>query len=571
MTLLERYRAHATTLGRGEDVRRFLTGVLVTTRFHLSSRPISSANDTFARRLATSSDALLALLREDGWAALEADVEHGLAQLAPLAELPGAIDSPAGFRRIYKRWFGVMNPPWSMLAPAPALTIAEWPRPSRILVNVGPNIGIGDEIIFFEAVGRLARQFPHAELEVSSFNRTVWNLCPVPLRVVEPGDDQLAPYARAHDVARTDPTALLVFVEFASTPIYRHLERVAAIPRFVYLDTGARTARVVDQPRERIAEHVERFDGGVYGVLDRLLDKIGLPGAERRPPPVGPRRHPATVFVNTFSSKNYRELEAGWWSAALRSAAAAAGGAGSIEAMIFAGINDECRSYAREIARGCEGAPRATLFGETSVPTIEHTCRAAAAADAVLGLDTFTAHVGVIAPVPCVTIFFGSAWDPWRVRSNHVLNTHVHSQPEVAGRLVARLVGPASPAARHAARTIVELTRARAAAMAGGSTAAPAGGSGIALGDIIDTIDRVSAAIASWAAGDPTLARDFVDVPAEFAGRVRTALVRAARQDLGSAGTARMLRDGLDAWTESNLFRYARYLTDLAPAAPSEP
>lgn len=570
MTLFERYRAHARTMGRSEDVRRFLAGVLLTTRFHLSTRPISRANATFASRLAVSSDALLELLREDGWPALEPDVEHGLLELRPLAELTGAIDSPEGFRRIYKRRFGVMNPPWSMLAPAPALTIAEWPAPSRILVNVGPNIGIGDELIFFEAVGRLARRFPRAELEVSSFNRTLWNLCPDPVRVVEPGDDQLAPYARAHEVARADPSALIVFVEFASTPIYRHLERVAGIPRFVYLDTGARCARVVDQPRERIAEHVERLDGGVYGVLHRLLGKIGLPGTERAPPAIGPRRRPATIFVNTFSSKNYRELPAGWWSAALRSAAEAAGGEGSIEAVIFAGINDECRSYAHEIARGCDGALRATLLGEASVPTIAETVQAAAGSDAVLGLDTFTAHVGVIAPVPCVTIFFGSAWDPWRVRSNHVLNTHVHSQPEIAGRLVARLVGPIAPAARRAACTVVELTHAHAAAAGLSSPAGgPAAGT-MPLGDALDAIDRISAAIAAWAAEDPALARDFVDAPAELATRVRTALGRALRQDVGSAAAAKMLHDGLDTWIESNLFRYARYLASQDPAASSE-
>ncbi len=557
MTLLERYRAHAATLGRSADVRRFLISVLLTTRFHLASRPISNANQTFARRLVTSSEALLALLREPGWPALEAELEDGLAALTPLAELAGHQDTGAEFRRVYKRWFLAMNPPWSLLAPAPGLALDAWPAPDRILVQVGPNIGIGDELIFFEAVRRLARRYPRAELEVSSYSRTLWNLCPVPVRCLDPGDDQLEPYARAHELARRDPSALLVFIEFASTPIYRHLERVAGVPRFLYLDTGARCARVVDQPRERIAEHVERLDGGIYGVLHRLLEQVGLSGEQARPSAVAPRRRPAAVFVNSFSSKDYRELEPAWWAGALRAAAEVAGGPASIEAAVFAGINDECRAYAREIVRGCEGAVRARLFGEAAVPTIEETLRAAADADAVLGLDTFTAHVGIIAPVPCVTVFFGSAWDPWRVRVNHVLNTHVHSQPDGAGRLLARLCAPPpAAAASEAARRVVALT----------ASCPPVDRP---LADVRAAVDGIAAAVAAWGAADPGLARDFVDVPAEFAGRVAGILERAARQDLGGRGLTRILDEALETWLDSNLFRYARYLASQgSPAGP---
>jgi hypothetical protein len=545
--LASRYHDQANLLGRTADVRRFLIALLLTTRYHLSSRPISNANTSFANRLTSSSDALLAVLGESGWDMLEDDIETGLVEMLPLAELPGRRDSSHEFRRIYKHRFGAMNPPWSDLGPSESLTINQWQSPQRILIAIGPNIGIGDELILFELARRLKRQWPGAELEVSSFNSGLWNLCDCVTVRRDPRDDQLDPYVHAMELTHHDPSALIVFAEFASTPIYRILERVAGLRRFVYVDTGARCARVIDHDTESIAEYIESGDGGVYATLHRLLERIGLSAAgdafdswpQLSPP--RPCQSIPTVFVNPYSSKDFRVLDPSWWGTAVRTVASAK----PLRLHIFAGINDECRAYARAIASDC-GSIDVELLGSDAVPTIEETMRAALAADAVFGLDTFTAHIGVLAPVPCVTVSFGSAWDAWRVRNNHVLNTHVQSTPDSAGRLLLRLLSAVDEDSRRCAWEVTALT-------AAGATATIAA-------DALSVFDQTAAAVERWHALDPFLSRDFIDVTFDFAARARSALARAVSERRDDASVRRLLRDVRDTWMGSNFVRYARFL-----------
>ena len=97
---------------------------------------------------------------------------------------------------------------------------------------MGPNIGIGDEMIFFDLARRLRHAYPRARLEVVSFHPTVWDLCDAVDHRSYEVDDQIAPYVRANLLQEANNHALIFFVEFASAPIYRQLETVPGFSRF---------------------------------------------------------------------------------------------------------------------------------------------------------------------------------------------------------------------------------------------------------------------------------------------------------------------------------------------------
>ncbi len=552
-SLKDSYLAHAERLGRAAEVRRFLLGILLTTRFHLSSRPISTANDAFFRRLQIACNALLELLHQPGWASLNPKEEEGIARMEPLGLTQRRDEVTQSFKRFFKHYFAGMNPPWSHLMPVSSLTIRDWPIPRKVFISVGPNIGIGDELIFFELARRVAHHFPGSQIEVSSFNETLWKLCPHVAEHRAPGNDQLWPYARAAELLEQSPDTLVVFVEFASTPIYRHLEKVERLPRFLYLDTGSRCARMVDQSCHQIAEHVEPLDAGIYTLLGSLLDRVGLtggkaPGAATEPLP-SPRLTPQ-VFVNPFSSKDFKQLSPEWWAESLRRAAAGR----PLEAVIFAGINEECRNYARVIANGCAPDVRPRLLGEHQTPSIEATLRAAADSDLVFGLDTFTAHVGVIKPVPCVTVFFGSMWDPWRVRNNHVLNASIHDPPPVVAGLLRSLLTPARAEVRQIARAIVASSR---------DFSSRTGPFSERIALALALQKQLTGAVARWAELEPELSKVFIDTPTEFAASLHEALARAEQESNDSdTGVVKLLEQGLKTWMDSNLFRYAVFLSN---------
>src|SRR5262249_29413198 len=155
--------------------------------------------------------------------------ERGIAALKPAcawaANLAAQKAMSREFGANFRQYFRGLNLPWSRLPPIDRFHLCEWPEPDRILISVGPNIGIGDEMVFFELAPRLRRTYPEARLEVVSFHPTVWDLCDtVDLRIYE-ADNQIAPYVRAKFMLEDDLT-MVFFVEFASAPIYRHLESV---------------------------------------------------------------------------------------------------------------------------------------------------------------------------------------------------------------------------------------------------------------------------------------------------------------------------------------------------------
>jgi hypothetical protein len=560
------YRHHLDVLGRSREVRRFVLSLLLVSRFHLTSRPFSKSNASFFMTLGRSCDALLNILRDGDWQSLDPSIEAGISQLTPTGDWPswetrGDIRDAMGvrFRQDYRRFFWPLSPPFSRLAPS-EFTLDEWPEPRKIFIGIGPNIGIGDELIFFELIRRLRDRFPKAWIRVSSSKETLWSLAPQIDEVDEPGADQLIPFVNAQRLISESPESLLVFVEFASESAYRQLESVAAFPRFVYADSGIPCLRLVDQEKGLIADRRERRRVGIYAALDSLSARAGLDGErthdQARRSTSMPNPTPK-ILLNPLSSKDFQDLSPLWWRRVVEFGARDQ----KVQVEVFAGPTRDTAPIAQAIvASVCEAGLDCRLLLEGAPHSVSSTLRAAADVDLVLGVDTFTGHVGVLTPVRCVTILRGSEWDAWRVPSEWVLNAYANETPEKVGSLVARLLW-CPPAPPDFARSIVSITR----SLTDLTDAGSASRTGLALGRLQSLCDQIG----SWMKADPDLSIPFTDPSSYFLPLLAHALANTQGPGGNESAALEMLRPALDSWRSSNLYKYAKYLSLMGQHATS--
>lgn len=544
------YAEHVRILGDSEPTRRFLAASLVMSRFHMASRPVSKANVQFSDRLGASCAALLHVLLELTTARLEPEVEEGFAALQRSMERADLdiVELRRIYRVLYRVHFLALNQPWSrhrpvMSPPAPLVR----PDTQNVLIAVGPNIGIGDELLFFELARRVRRRAPRATITTISYNRTLWDLCEeVDARLVETRD-QLAPFVAASSLLRRDPEAAVVLVEFASAPIYRMLEAVAPLFRFAYLDTGARLARVVDQSHRWVSERVlEPKEGGIYETLGRMLEFVGLPSAPAgRVEPLRVVAHTPKVYLNPFSSKPFHQLTPEWWAESV--ALGAAGREVCVE--VFSGVGAECWSYANRLLAALDAHPnvRATMHGEPAhVPSIAESLAHCLEADLILGLDTFTAHIGVLGGPPCVTVYFGSEWDAWRVRHSHVLHVHINSPPAAAAAAVTAFCWPPNDP-RVTALAADVLTRTR--GLQRGSAETPAA--------LLESYRALRDSAREVLSAAPEVHPALCDVPRRNVEELEMAL-RSSLEGPPDESGALLIGNALRVWTESNAFRFIR-------------
>lgn len=557
--LRARYAAHVDQIGRSRELRRFIAAVVVGGRSGiLVSRRISAANDAYFRRFAAANDALLALLREPGWELLDPLTEEGLATITPVCEWSGNVDARTladEQERERDRWFRSLYVAWSRLAPHRGRTVHDWPKPRRILIAMGAHIGIGDEVICFRVARRLARTYPDARIEVLSFYPSLWDICPDVEAGRAASDDPLLPLARACKLMAEDPDSLVVFIDYATFIMYRSLEMLPALPRFIFIDPGAPVLRLVDNAEGWIAEYrikgVQRLYRSLGGLLDAALGR-DMTCCEGHEPPIldvkPARRNVPVIYVNPFSSKEYHLLTPAWWADAIRHVAERL----DVDVRIFAGINDVTRGVAREIAdlvKASGARATVTLHGDEDIPTISDTLRAAAEADLVLGLDTFTCHVGVLARVPCVTVYFTHNFKHyWHVPDNAVLAAHLWDTPETVGAHVLRLLRPSgSPALAALAQASGEAARA--------TSLEERLASGPALLDAIDAV-LVESSDGAWS-----------DLPRAVVDDLRACLANMARAPQITRETADdTTTNAFDTILACNAVRYADYVV-TAPSS----
>jgi ADP-heptose:LPS heptosyltransferase len=535
------------------EARHFILNFLVVILWSSAVRPINREYESWFLSRARFADGLLKRLSEPGWELAEPIVEEGIAKIAPVIaqSLKGRSGNIADTIEILSHYhFKRYDRSWSSLRPVQKTFDQEWSSPSKLFFAFGPHIGIGDEMILFLAVEAFMRKFPNVGVEVWSHSRDLWKWNPK-IDAHHINSDALAPFVRAQALLEEKPDALIAFCDFLSDKIYRELETVPGFERFFYIDIGSRLVRLVNQTEGCITEY-ESSDVRltIYDALKNLLNTVGI-----ETPKLGSLIQSAArskdkksrfrVFLNPHSSKEKSAVSAQWWADAIHHLSLDH----PIELNIVAGINEANQQFSRSIVALLESAQiQASVLPKSGLDRIINT---ALSHDIILGLDTFTAHMNTISKVNCVTVFFGSSGDNWRVPQETVLNLQITDEALLAGSLAKLLLHPVSDAltvdtlcqiAKTTESLELALERADSCKM------------------VSDCLDGILHLTQSLFAQDHKLMKIFTDYSMTHVESLKGVVKVVGGDESVSSLQTDILRVALMGWKNSNLSRYSRYI-----------
>jgi ADP-heptose:LPS heptosyltransferase len=535
------------------EARHFILNFLIVILWSAAVRPINREYESWFLSRARFADRLLKRLSEPGWELAEPIVEEGIVKIAPVIaqSLKGRSGNIADTLEILSHYhFKRYDRAWSSLRPVRKTFDQEWPSPSKLFFAFGPHIGIGDEMILFLAVEAFMRKFPNVSVEVWSHSRDLWKWNPK-IDAHHIDSDALAPFVRAQALLEEKPDALIAFCDFLSDKIYRELETVPGFERFFYIDIGSRLVRLVNQTEGCITEY-ESSDVRltIYDALKNLLNTVGI-----ETPKLGSLIQSAArskdkksrfrVFLNPHSSKEKSAVSAQWWADAIHHLSLDH----PIELNIVAGINEANQQFSRSIVALLESAQiQASVLPKSGLDRIINT---ALSHDIILGLDTFTAHMNTISKVNCVTVFFGSSGDNWRVPQETVLNLQITDEALLAGSLAKLLLQPVSDAvtvdalcqiANTTASLEFALKRADSCKM------------------VSDCLDGILHLTQSLFAQDHKLMKIFTDYSMTHVESLKGVVKVVGGDESVSSLQTDILRVALMGWKNSNLSRYSRYI-----------
>jgi hypothetical protein len=292
------------------------------------------------------------------------------------------------------------------------------PRPfrgrsySRMLVMIGPGIGIGDEVsytAFFRALADHFRIRPE-RTEIFTFSPGLWQtLAPEFVRRNLSGAP-LAFFHRLRHVLKTTPPGkvLIVYASFMGQEMHRCL--LPYRDRLDIMEVGLAsgqawlklrgqehgvTHRGRDQKTPNMIRALEELLAHLLGDRPRIASRSTVSyqaGSEKV----------FRIFVNPFTSK-FSPLTPEHWAQFIRDVRAALPRRMLLSCRVSPGLAPWCRDYAREIVRHTRRlVPEnimLSILGESDGVTlntengIREMHRALARADFVLAIDTYTAHL----------------------------------------------------------------------------------------------------------------------------------------------------------------------------------
>lgn len=427
---------------RTVEERNFLINYILVMIWSASSRPINSQYNAWYLNRINLAISMAKEINKKSWRKSSKKIELGFSELLKFLEQNDKFrENKKLFEHkideLSRSYFKIFDYKWSKLARVSNPNLEIFSETRTIFISLGHHIGIGDELIFSYFLEGLRAKFPEAKIELWTHNKNLWDWNnEIDIRYV--GDQILAPFDRAREILRKDESALVVFSDFLSEKIYRHLECVPGFKRFLYIDIGSRIVRSIDQIRSTIFEYTcEKRSFTIYEALRDMASVLGIEVNPRKPiirPEFSAAGSKALrIFVNPHSSKEQQSVSAEWWADALEVVEHE-----NIQISICGGLSEVDREFSLSVHRLLEDKG----FSSIVLPmlTVSEVLGEISRNDVLFGLDTFTAHVNVLYAMKCVTIFFGSSGEAWSVPSSSVLNARVTDEADFAGDLLNLLV-----------------------------------------------------------------------------------------------------------------------------------
>jgi len=266
----------------------------------LARRPISESNLHYRSTRVAGLRSLLPIL---------AEADHPA--LAQVTDLLRAL-TPANLVRIapdIQRALRVFREPF---LPRRVLSRPESPDAEffsgvrRVLILIGPAIGIGDEIIMFSLPRGLKTLLPDADVTVSSSYPQMWDHVDQVNHVRH--------YTGLRNLLESIRSAeydLLVMVDFETPGLASAIARESSVSRYVEIALGARQVIALDNSRHlhwRMPE-TEPYYRNYYDCVEAMLHWLGAPrdisteGLMHNTPVLPAIPGELNIFVNPFTSK----------------------------------------------------------------------------------------------------------------------------------------------------------------------------------------------------------------------------------------------------------------------------
>ena len=284
--------------------------------FFLTRRPISKSNFHYLESRLRGLRSLREALQENG---VPAGVSEVVRQLDTL--------HPAGFNRLGASLQFALLPLAQAARFLPAdMVVDEAPPPPgwlgrcrRMLLVLGPGIGIGDELILAPLPKWVKAVNPGIEVTTLSAYGGLWERVRQVDRAAVYGDHREL-LAALRGEPPHDGFDLVVLADFEAPELYRGVASDGRVDSYLELSLGSRSAYFVDNRRRWLhrLHHFTPYAENYYCGLGQLLRRLGMaPGDRDRFDDVFVRegRRPQDrlqIFVSPFTSKY--EPSQGYWS-----------------------------------------------------------------------------------------------------------------------------------------------------------------------------------------------------------------------------------------------------------------
>ncbi len=541
--------------------------------FFLTRRPISSSNVHYLESRLRGLKSLAPHLRSSG-----------IPTLVQIADRLEALH-PASFRRLGPGVQLALVPLANANRTIPGdVVVQDGPPPAewtadleRVLLVLGPGIGIGDELMFFSLPRWLKDRQPKTRVTVLTGYRGIWD-------TVE-AVDHVEVYADHRSVLAAlqgeDPHAgydLVILGDFEHPGLHPAIASDGRLERYLELSLGSRSAFLVDNRHRWLyrIHHVTPYFENFYTGLGHVLRSLGIAAneqdrfggevvrREQRPP-----ADSLQVFVSPFTSK-YEPSEPYWSHLVANLLPSDLPGPARI--VLDTGKNARTERFAAGLQRSVSArltknvdvqlapADRGRNLSLPGVFRLLESCHVALCA------DSFAAHAAPL--YGCLTLVVARAGlEPWRVphqRSFYLAaEDSVHDAAAAARLLLGDLLAPVATTTRLARTSQAED---RLATLTAELSSKFDSDSSIDLVEIAADYEEfgtllaaVGAEVDRWPAAKQTLFRDPV-----LAEPVRAL----SAQDTTPAAhpAARLhLQDHLQRWQYSNLCKYLLAARDEPP------